>query len=381
MQATVEPGPSREREPAHLATIRVATPISVIVPTFNEAENIPVLLARLDELRRRYDLELEVLVMDDDSKDGTADAVAAFGADWCRAVVRTTDRGLSAAVLDGLRLARHPVLVVMDADLSHPPEAIPAMILALEAGHDFVIGSRYVAGGSTDDDWGVFRWLNSRVATWLSRPLTSAQDPMAGFFALRRADFQRGRRFDPIGYKIGLELIVKCQMGNVGEVPIHFTDRQLGESKLDLREQLRFVQHLGRLFAFKLGTWSELGRFVTVGVSGLLVDLALVTVLHAAGMPAAPAIGLAIAVSMLTNFVVNRGLLARRGPWLEDLTQFVGRSAVGAVVNLATALLARATVFASLPIQLAALVGIAAGAVFNFVANRYGAFRVRHVRR
>ncbi len=124
--------------------------------------------------------------------------MAAAGFDWARIIVRTSDRGLSPAVLDGFRQARHPVLVCMDCDLSHPPERIPQMVLALESGQQFVLGSRYVAGGSTDDDWGMFRWINSRVATLMARPLTDVKDPMSGFFALRRADFLKARDLNPV---------------------------------------------------------------------------------------------------------------------------------------------------------------------------------------
>jgi dolichol-phosphate mannosyltransferase len=103
-----------------------------------------------------------------------------------------------------------------------------------------VIGSRYVPGGSTSDDWGIFRWLNSRVATLLARPLTNVKDPMSGFFALRKSDFEQARDLNPVGYKykIALVLIVKCGFENVGEIPIGFIDRVYGESKLTLKEQL-----------------------------------------------------------------------------------------------------------------------------------------------
>lgn len=365
-----------------LASIQVLTPMTVIVPTYEEVENIPLLLSRLDALRQRYDLDLEVLVMDDDSADGTAAAVAAFGADWCRAIVRTQDRGLSAAVVDGLRAATKPVVVVMDADLSHPPEAIPSMVLALEAGHDFVIGSRYVAGGTTDDDWGVLRWLNSRIATWLSRPLTPARDPMAGFFALRRSALDAAGPLDPIGYKIGLELIVKCHVTNVAEIPIHFEDRRLGRSKLSWREQMRFVAHLRRLYAYRLGTWSELGRFVTVGTIGTAVNLLVLTLATAAGAAAAISFAIAILVSMLANFVVDRQLAARHahgGPFVRELQRFLAFSAFGALVNFLVAVLVHGG-WPGLPLQIAALLGIAAGAAVNLTANRYGAFRRRHVR-
>lgn len=168
----------------------------MIAPTYREAENITFLLERISRVRDDHDIDIDVLIMDDDSRDGTVDVVARLAKPWVELVVRTTDRGLSAAVLDGMLRARGDVLVCMDADLSHPPESIPSMLRKLDDGADFVIGSRYVDGGSTSDDWGFFRWLNSRVATLLARPLTSAQDPMSGFFALDRATFEQGREFN-----------------------------------------------------------------------------------------------------------------------------------------------------------------------------------------
>jgi dolichol-phosphate mannosyltransferase len=228
------------------------TAVSVIVPTFKEVENLPFLIARLEAVRASHNLDLEMLIMDDDSQDGSEETVAMLNRPWVRMIVRQANRGLSPAVVDGLRLAGKDVFLVMDADLSHPPEKIPEMLEALAGGADFVIGSRYVAGGSTDAEWGVFRWLNSKIATLLAWPFTSARDPMAGFFALSRAAFVRGeKRLNPIGYKIGLELMVKCGCKNVREVPIHFEDRKHGTSKLSFKEQLRYLQHLGRLFVYR----------------------------------------------------------------------------------------------------------------------------------
>jgi dolichol-phosphate mannosyltransferase len=113
------------------------------------------------------------------------------------------------------------------------------------------MGSRYTTGGLTEASWGFFRWLNSRVATLLARPLTSVKDPMSGFFALSRKTFESARDLNPIGYKIGLELMVKCNLHRIEEIPIHFKDRQFGQSKLTLREQKRYLQHLCRLFIYK----------------------------------------------------------------------------------------------------------------------------------
>ena len=225
--------------------------VSVIVPTYKEVENLPLRIERLEEVRQKHHLSLELLIMDDDSQDGTEELVSSIDKDWITLVVRKKERGLSKAVVEGLKLARGDVLVVMDADLSHPPEKIPEMLAALEKGADFVMGSRYVTGGLTGDSWGFFPWLNSRIATLLARPLTSVKDPMSGFFALPRTTFESASDLNPIGYKIGLELMVKCNLFCIEEIPIHFENRQFGESKLTLTQQKKYLQHLFRLFVYK----------------------------------------------------------------------------------------------------------------------------------
>jgi dolichol-phosphate mannosyltransferase len=355
----------------------------VIVPTYKEAANLPLLIDRVARLRETSGLEIELLIMDDDSRDGSVELVKARPEPWVQLVVRTEDRGLSAAVLDGLRRARGDVLIGMDADLSHPPEVIPGMLDKLDAGADFVVGSRYVTGGTTSDDWGVFRWLNSRVATLLARPLTALRDPMSGFFALRRSTFEAGRAFNPIGYKIALELIVKCGCERVVEVPIHFEDRRLGESKLTLKQQLLYLLHLRRLYIFKFGVWSQLAQFLFVGALGTVVNLLALTALLALDVPTRPAVGAAIFLSMCSNFVLNRRFSfseARHGKsWPRQFLTFLAASSLGALVNYATALFLLKHV-AALPPQVAALAGIAVGTGLNFVASRYLVFRSTHVR-
>jgi dolichol-phosphate mannosyltransferase len=226
---------------------------SVIVPTFREVEALPDLIDRMAKVRAENGSITELLIVDDDSRDGTEALIAARPEPWLKLIVRKEDRGLSQAVLAGLHAARGDLLVVMDADLSHPPEAIADMQQAISDGADFVVGSRYVSGGSTADDWGVLRFINSWVATTMARPLTTITDPMSGFFALSRQVFERAREPSPLGYKIGLELLVRCGCKNVREVPIHFVNRVRGESKLTLKQQLLYVRHLMRLYRFKLG--------------------------------------------------------------------------------------------------------------------------------
>jgi dolichol-phosphate mannosyltransferase len=226
----------------------------VIVPTYREADNLPLLVPRLDAALRALRRPGEILVVDDNSPDDTRAVCARLARSYpLRLLTRTHERGLATAVLHGLRAATGEVLVVLDADLSHPPERIGELVAELERPPaDFVLGSRYVAGASTDEGWGLFRRLNSLVATLLARPITRARDPMAGFFALHAATFRSARRLDPVGYKIALELIVKCGCRHVREVPIHFTDRVKGESKLNLHEQVNYLRHLARLYRFKL---------------------------------------------------------------------------------------------------------------------------------
>jgi len=357
--------------------------ISVIVPTFKEVENLPLLIERLSDLRLKNSMDLELFIMDDDSRDGSVELVASRNQPWIRLVTRKTDKGLSNAVCDGLKLAHGEVIVVMDADLSHPPESIPALVAPLMDGYDFSLGSRYVEGGSTSDDWGVFRWLNSRVATLLAMPFTNAKDPMSGFFALKRATYESAAdRLNPIGYKIGLELIVKCGCERVKEIPIHFADRKFGESKLTLAEQARYIKHIRLLFIYKYGTWSHLAQFLVVGGLGAIVNLALLTLLIAFGVAVKVAIGVAIVISMVFNFFLNRRFTfsyARGGSILRQFFGFVLACSLGALLNyfLASALIAE---FPTLYPQVAAFLGIVAGTGVNFLANRFAVFKTTKYR-
>jgi len=356
--------------------------ITIVVPTYKEAENLHLLVDRVAWVRDASGLDIDLLIMDDDSRDGSVEIIASRPEAWVQIVVRTSDRGLSQAVLDGLQRARGEILVCMDADLSHPPNALPQMVAKLQAGADFVLGSRYVAGGSTADDWGLLRWLNSRVATLLARPLTTVRDPMAGFFALRRSALENGRDFNPVGYKIGLELMVKCGCERVVEIPIHFENRRFGTSKLTLKQQLLYLRHVRRLYVFKYGVWTQLLQFLVVGGLGTLVNLFLLTLLIAARVPMAAAVAGAIALSMCFNFVLNRRFSfsqARRKPWRPQFASYIAASSVGAIINYAVTLFALGHLTGAPP-QLAAVAGIAAGTSFNFVTSRYLVFRRSHVR-
>jgi dolichol-phosphate mannosyltransferase len=381
MMAAFSAAANRDRSegmdtPPHSA--QTAPSVSLIVPTYCEAENLPELLNRVSAVRSAYGAAFEMLIMDDNSGDGTVEVVEQSDQDWVRLIVRKDDRGLSAAVLDGFRAARHEVLVVMDADLSHPPEKLPELVEAIAEGADFALGSRYVTGGQTDEAWGLFRWFNSKVATLLARPFTHLKDPMSGFFAIRRETFENAAPLNPIGYKIGLEVLVKGGCTKPREIPIHFYDRKYGESKLNLREQLRYLLHLRRLFVYKYENWAYLAQFCAVGASGLVVNVATLTLMVLLGMPARIAAAVAIGVAMFTNFLLNRRITfsyARTGPFFRQMVGFFTASSLGAVLNYGTMLL----LFASFPLletypQPAAVAGTLVGLVSNFLLSRFVVF-------
>jgi dolichol-phosphate mannosyltransferase len=352
--------------------------VTVIVPTYREAENIPELICRLTSVRDAG-CDLDLLLMDDDSQDGSEQLVAQCGVAWVQLVTRKTGRGLSGAILDGTRRSNREIIVVMDADLSHPPERIPDLIEMIKKGADVAVGSRFVEGGSTADNWGPLRWFNSRVASFLALPLTTVQDPMSGFFAVRRSTLDRSGDLQPLGYKILLEIIVKCKCRWVAEVPIHFDNRHFGSSKLTLREQLNYIRHLRRLYMFRYGTWSHLAQFLVVGVSGAAVNLVILTVLLSERVGERKSVAVAILISMIGNFLLNRRFsfsYARRESMTRQLVKFVLACSLGAVVNYAVTTRLLSIVSYS---QFASITGILVGTVFNFTASRFLVFRSKHV--
>ena len=231
--------------------------VSIVVPTYQEAVNLRRLVNEIAAALEQTIPDWELIIVDDDSRDGCVEICQALRAEQqpVRLAVRTHARGLSSAVVEGFRYARAPVLLVMDADLSHPASVIPDLYAAILEGAEFAIGSRYVSGGGTDDRWNHYRWLNSKVAAWLARPLIPLSDPTAGFFAFPHSLLGRCESLNPIGYKIALEILIKSRATHVREIPIQFRTRQFGKSKLKLRQQLLYLRHLVSLYRFKF--WSR----------------------------------------------------------------------------------------------------------------------------
>ena len=228
--------------------------ISIIIPTYNERGNIIRLITSIASIIRRSAIQGEIIVVDDNSPDGTASAVkklSKYAPLPVRLIKRPEKMGLSSAVIDGIAAAKYDVVGVMDADFSHPPEFIPRLAIPVLKGEcDFAIGSRYINGGR------IVRWPFSRRAisigaTFLSRPLTGVKDSVSGYFFFRK-DILRNVVLEGIGYKICLEILVKGKYREVREIPITFVNRKEGKSKLDLKECANYVFHLIKLYSHRL---------------------------------------------------------------------------------------------------------------------------------
>ena len=224
--------------------------LSIVIPTYNEAKSIGILVGQIARILGSE--TFEIVVVDDDSPDGTWQIVEQLPADLhARVVRRHARRDLSKAVVEGFAAARGGILGVMDADLSHPPELIPAMLSLIRAdGVDMVVASRLVPGGGTED-WPASRKLTSRIGTLLARPFTHVRDPMSGYFLFKREAIE-GVRLRPRGYKICLEILVRGNVRRVREIPFIFRDRTTGESKIGLRQDFDYLVQLLSLACFRL---------------------------------------------------------------------------------------------------------------------------------
>src|SRR5579871_6651896 len=195
---------------------------SIIVPTYREAKNIPALAARIANLNQSQET-FELILVDDHSQDGIDTVVRDLQSQypWLMLLQRQGKRSLSESVIDGIKAARFPMIIIMDADLSHPPEKIPAMLALLrDPIVDIVIGSRYVAGGSTDEVWPLKRRLISKLAALVARLLlsTDVKDPLSGFIAVRKSTCFAGGALTPVGWKISLEIMVKAHCKTIKEI-------------------------------------------------------------------------------------------------------------------------------------------------------------------
>ena len=228
---------------------------SIVVPTYNEAGGIEKLVTTLRDVFVKNDLDGEIVVVDDNSPDGTGAIVDRLEKEGypVRCLHRPGKMGLSSGVIDGWKFARpdSQALGAMDADFSHDATILPRMVRALaDGGYGLAVGSRYVPGGGIEN-WPKRRIITSRVAIALAQPLVPIKDITSGYFLVKREALD-GVELDPIGFKIGLEVMAKAHYGRALEVPYVFTDRVAGESKLNQGEIFNYLKQLGRIYGARL---------------------------------------------------------------------------------------------------------------------------------
>ena len=361
-----------------------AIELSLISPTFNEKENIIPLVERVHKALSKYSYEL--IVVDDNSPDGTSELAKSLSSKYpLKVIVRTSERGLASAVVAGFDQATGEVLGVIDADLQHPPEEIPALLEAIRGGADVAIASRYVEGGSIEG-WSAKREIISKgaklLATILLPSIRKIKDPLAGFFLLKRKVID-GAVLTPTGYKILLEVLVRGNASQIAEVPYTFKERERGKSNLTLGEQLNFLRHLSRLAWFD-GDVKRFLKFCVVGASGTLVYLGLLALFtEIGGLFYALSAALAYEISILNNFTWNELWTFRDrrasagGSVLARVLKFNLVSLVG--LGIHEAVLTFFTEVTDLFYILSAIIAIFCAVIWNFFANVKWTWRSRQV--
>ncbi|MFQ5573104.1 MAG: glycosyltransferase, partial [Nitrosopumilaceae archaeon] len=374
------------------------TQVSIIIPTYNESQNILKVLKSIGEILPKNILT-EAIVVDDNSPDGTGKLVENYLKDFKRisgytidVIHRTAKKGLSSAILKGIQNANGDTIVVMDSDLSHPPQIIPRMIDAFRKYQcDIVVASRYVKGGKISG-WPLKRKLMSKFATVIAKKGLgiSAADPMSGFFAFKR-HLIKGLKFDAIGYKMLLEILVKTRGATVKEIPYTFSDRKFGSSKVTLSTATDYFKSVWKLYRFgkslkqyesraSVRFLSKAARFYTVGASGFGVNY-LMSLLFAGGISDfwylhANIIG--IIVSITSNFILNKYWTFEDRDFSLKKTfsqygKFVGFSSIGALIQLSM-------VFSlvdgyQMEYPLALVLAVMTAAFSNFVLNKKFTFK------
>jgi dolichol-phosphate mannosyltransferase len=231
--------------------------LALIIPTLYEAENIRSVLNRVRSVLDPLGISYEILVVDDDSSDGTGEIVSAIALEdpRVRLIVRKGAKGVAGATLLGWENTDASIVGAMDADFQHPPEVLPALVSAILAGRDLAIGSRYTAGGSLGN-WNMPRKLLSAAALWLAMPVQRKQvrvkDPTAGFFLVRRECIDR-IEFQRTGFKLLLDILVRGRIRSVEEIPYTFESRQGGASKATFRVACEYAGLLAKLYWERFG--------------------------------------------------------------------------------------------------------------------------------
>lgn len=357
--------------------------LTVVIPTYNEAENVRPLFALLQ--KTLAGTKWEAVYVDDDSPDGTANAVRALATEQSnvRVLHRIGRRGLSGACIEGILSSTATFCAVIDADLQHDETRLAVMLGQLENDTelDIVIGSRHVDGGSHGTGFTALREWGSNAANATAKRLLriTATDPMSGFFMVRRASFlDVAPELQTAGFKV-LSDMLSASRGTwkISEVPYTFRSRQAGESKMSTAVTLEFAALLlARLTGGKISVRFVL--FAAVGLSGVFVQLLGVRLaLAAAPDQFALAQGIGVMIAIFSNFVLNNTLTYRdrtlrgRAFW-RGLASFYVVCAFGALLNIGFADL----VYGHWPMwAIASIAGAFAGALWNFIASAFFTWR------
>jgi dolichol-phosphate mannosyltransferase len=348
--------------------------ISIIIPTYKEKENIGCLVERIHNNLAKYDYE--IVIIDDNSSDGSEELVADLVRRYpVKIIVRKNKRGLSSAVVDGIASTDSENVIVMDADLQHPPEVLPDIVKALE-NHDFVMASRYIKGGSPGE-WKLSRKIVSKGATLLALPLApKVKDPMSGFFGFKRSVVNIAS-LSPTGWKIGLEILVRSKFKAVTEVPYTFVPRAHGESKLSRRIMTEYLKQLLYLYSFKY----PILDFMVVGGIGTVINLGVYSLLVL--LPALktfqynvvgktyyfPPFILSSLVAIVSNYLMNKAWTFRG--WKEQKGGFARYLTMGVIALIPdSGLLIIFVEFGKLPYVLAAALAIVINFIFRFLIAR-----------
>lgn len=376
--------------------------LSLVIPTYNEGQNLATLLkALVAVLDPVLPNDYELIVVDDDSPDLTWRQGLALGEHLpqLRVMRRQGERGLSSAVIRGWQVAQGQILGVIDADLQHPPEVLQGLLAAIQAGADLAVASRHVEGGGVSE-WSLIRRLLSRGAQTLGLLILPGvvgrvSDPMSGFFMVQRAAIA-GPRLNPKGYKILLEVLGRGTIDTITEVGYVFQERQEGSSKVTGQQYLDYIHHLLRLRAggrlshlHRRFPWQRFLRFGLVGLSGVVVDMTILYLLHTTlGLPLTRSKIVAAEIAIVNNFVWNDAWtfadvsLRQRG-WSARLKRFLKFNLIclgGLVLNVLVLNLVYNLIFGQRWAYLANLIAIGLVTIWNFWLNLKLSWRVTQVK-
>ena len=349
----------------------------VIIPTYNERGNVSQLIESLlrvfDSIK---DYEMHILVVDDNSPDGTADVVQSYCQQYSNiSLIKGNKEGLGSAYLRGFKWAldKFDIVFEMDADLSHDPERVPQLLSGIEHGFDVVIGSRYVKGGSTPD-WNLARKLISRGGNFFARivgGLYKVHDCTSGFRAIR-TDVLRNINFDYLatrGYAFQITLLYELYMAGarIKEIPIVFKDREYGESKLTKKDIIEFLLNSHRL---RLRTGERFAKFATVGFVGTILNTFLLWLLtEVFSLYYLVSSAIAIELAILFNFVFNDLYTFRdkldNNHYFSRMLKFNGIALYSFVINLAVLYLL--TAHTGLNYLVSNLIGIFTATAWNYL--------------